>query len=185
MTELTTKHEQADGPVVGVVARLVAYLIDAFLVALATYVAVAVLHAIVGPTARIVEVGGVPRLSVDPVRIVIDSALATAVSAVYFVGSWLNFGGTPAQRVIRARVERVDDGGRLSRTAAVKRWLALGAPFGLMSALLLRAPGLGAILAVVIATWHAILLVTTARERRKRGLHDRVAGSIVRRRRRA
>ncbi len=59
----------------------------------------------------------------------------------------------------------------------------LGAPFGLLSTLALPVPWLGAILVVVIALWNLVLLVTTARNRRKRGLHDRVAGSIVVRRR--
>jgi len=68
---------------------------------------------------------------------------------------------------------------------AVGRWLMLGAPFGLVSTLLVPLPILSATLALVIAVWYAILFVTTARNREKRGLHDRVSGSAVRRRSRA
>jgi uncharacterized RDD family membrane protein YckC len=168
---------------VGVVVRLVAYLLDALLLALGIYVVLLVLHALIGPTVRIAAVNGVPRLSVDRIRSLIDTAVATAVAGAYFVGSWLARGGTPAQRLVRARVERADGGGRLALGSAIKRWLLLGAPFGLVSTLLLPVPWLGAILVVVIALWHLVLLVTTARDRRKRGLHDRVAGSIVLRRR--
>jgi RDD family len=167
---------------VGVLVRLVAYLLDALLLALGIYVVVLVLHAVIGPTARITDVNGVPRLSVDRLRSLIDTALATAVAGAYFVGSWLAWGGTPAQRLVRARVERADGGGRLALGSAIKRWLLLGAPFGLASTLLLPVPWLGAILVVMIALWHLVLLVTTARDRRKRGIHDRVAGSIVLRR---
>ena len=168
---------------VGVVVRLVAYLLDALIVALGIYVVVLLLHALIGPTVRIAEVDGVPRLSVDRLRSLIDTAVATALAGTYFVGSWLAWGGTPAQRLVRARVERADGGGRLGLGSAIKRWLLLGAPFGLLSTLLLPIPALGAFLAVVIGFWHLALLVTTARDRRKRGLHDRLAGSIVLRRR--
>jgi hypothetical protein len=168
---------------VGVVVRLVAYVLDALLLALAIYVVVLLLHALVGPTVRIAEVDGVPRLSVDRLRSVVDAVVATAVAGAYFVGSWLAFRGTPALRLVRARVERADGGGRLALGSAFKRWLMLGAPFGLLSTLVLPMPWLGAILAVVIAFWNLVLLVTTARDRRKRGLHDRVADSIVLRRR--
>jgi hypothetical protein len=168
---------------VGVVVRLVAYVLDALLLALGIYVVLLVLHALIGPTVRIAAVNGVPRLSVDRLRSLIDTAVATAVAGAYFVGSWLAWGGTPAQRLVRARVERADGGGRLALGSAIKRWLLLGAPFGLVSTLLLPLPWLGAILVVVIALWHLVLLVTTARDRRKRGLHDRLSGSIVLRRR--
>ncbi len=182
MTEPTAMPEAADVRVVGAVARLVAYVLDALLVALATYVVLLLLHTFIGPTVRITDVDGVPRLSVDRVRFIVDTLVATGMSAAYFVGSWLTWGRTPAQRVIRARVERAADGGRLWPIAAVTRWLLLGAPFGLISALLLPGPGSGAILGVVIALYYAVLFITTARDARKRGLHDRVAGSIVRRR---
>jgi uncharacterized RDD family membrane protein YckC len=125
----------------------------------------------------------VPRLSVDRLRTLIDTAVGTFVAGASFVGSWLAWGGTPAQGRERARVERADGGGRLALGSAIKRWLLLGAPFGLVSTLVLPMPWLGAILVALIAFWHLVLLVTTARDRRKRGLHDRVAGSIVLRRR--
>jgi hypothetical protein len=109
----------------------------------------------------------------------------TTVAGTYFIASWLIVGGTPGQRLFRARVERADDGERLHLGQAVGRWLMLGAPFGLISALLVPLPILGAILALVIVAWDAVLFVTTARNREKRGLHDRVSGSAVRRRSRA
>lgn len=167
---------------VGVAVRLAAYLLDALIVSLAIYLVAVALRAVAGPTIRITDVDGVPRLSVDRLRSVVDSAAATTVAGTYFVASWLGLGGTPMQRLVGARVERADGGGRLHARQAMGRWFLLGAPFGLMSTLVLPVPLMGAILSLVIGIWYAILFVTTALDRRKRGLHDRVTGSMVRRR---
>jgi uncharacterized RDD family membrane protein YckC len=159
--------------------RLVAYVLDALMIAVAIYLVALVLRAAIGPTIRITDVDGVPRVRVDRLRSVVDAMSATTVTGLYFVTSWLRLGGTPIQRLIGVRVERADGGGRLQPRQAVGRWLMLGAPFGLISTLLVPEPLLGALLALLIAAWYAVLLVTTARDRRKRGLHDRAVGSIV------
>lgn len=174
-----------DGAPVGAIVRLVAYVLDALIIAIAIYLVALVLRAVIGPTLRITDVDGVQRVRVDRLRSVVDAVSATTVTGVYFVGSWLRFGGTPMQRLIGAQVERADDGGRLRLRQAIGRWLLLGASFGLISTLLVSERLLGAVLALAIALWYAILFITTARDRRKRGLHDRAAGSVVRRRRHA
>ena len=169
---------------VGALVRLVAYLVDAIIIAIVIYLVALVLRALLGPTIRITEFEGAPLVRVDRLRSVVDVVSATTVAGAYFVVAWVRLGGTPMQRLFGMRVERLDDGGRLHARQAIGRWLVLGAPFGLISTLLFPTPLLGAILAVAIAAWYAVLFVTTARDRRKRGLHDRAAGSIVRRRRR-
>lgn len=171
-----------DGTPVGAMVRLVAYVLDALIIAIVIYLVALALRAVIGPTIRITDVDGVPRVRVDRLRSVVDAVSGTTVTGLYFVVSWLRLGGTPMQRLIGARVERADDGGRLHLGQAIGRWLVLGAPFGLISVLLVPEPVLGAILALVIAFWYAVLFITTARGRRKRGLHDRVAGSVVVRR---
>jgi uncharacterized RDD family membrane protein YckC len=172
------------GMPVGALVRLVAYLVDAIIIAIVIYLVALVLRALLGPTIRITEFEGAPLVRVDRLRSVVDVVSATTVAGAYFVVAWVRLGGTPMQRLFGMHVERLDDGGRLHARQAIGRWLVLGAPFGLISTLLFPTPLLGAILAVAIAVWYAVLFVTTARDRRKRGLHDRAAGSIVRRRRR-
>jgi uncharacterized RDD family membrane protein YckC len=173
-----------DGMPVGALARLLAYLLDAVIIAIVIYLVALILRALLGPTIRITEFEGVPRVRVDRLRSVVDVVSATTVAGAYFVVSWVRLGGTPMQRLFGMHVERVDDGGRLHPRQAIGRWLLLGAPFGLISTLLFPTPLLAAILALAIAVWYAVLFITTARDRRKRGLHDRAAGSAVRRRRR-
>jgi uncharacterized RDD family membrane protein YckC len=173
-----------DGMPVGALVRLVAYLVDAVIIAVVIYLVALVLRALIGPTIRITEFEGAPLVRVDRLRSIVDVVSATTVAGVYFVVSWVRLGGTPMQRLFGMHVERVDDRGRLHPRQAIGRWLLLGAPFGLISTLLFPTPLLGAILALAIAAWYAVLFITTARDRRKRGLHDRAAGSMVRRRRR-
>jgi uncharacterized RDD family membrane protein YckC len=173
-----------DGVPVGALVRLLAYLVDAVIIAIVIYLVALVLRALLGPTIRITEFEGAPLVRVDRLRSVVDVVSATTVAGAYFVVSWVRLGGTPLQRLFGMHVERVDDGGRLHPRQAIGRWLVLGAPFGLISTLLFPTPLLGAILALAIAVWYAVLFITTVRDRRKRGLHDRAAGSMVRRRRR-
>jgi uncharacterized RDD family membrane protein YckC len=173
-----------DGMPVGALVRLLAYLVDAVIIAIVIYLVALVLRALLGPTIRITEFEGAPLVRVDRLRSVVDVVSATTVAGVYFVVSWVRLGGTPMQRLFGMHVERVDDGGSLRPRQAIGRWLLLGAPFGLISTLLFPTPLLGAILALAIAVWYAVLFITTARNPRKRGLHDRAAGSMVRRRRR-
>ena len=172
-----------DGTPVGALVRLVTYLVDALIIAIVIYLVALVLRALLGPTIRITEFEGVPRVRVDRLRSVVDVVSATTVAGAYFMVSWVRLGGTPMQRLFGMHVERVDDGGRLHPRQAIGRWLLLGAPFGLISTLLFPTPLLSAILALAIAVWYGVLFITTARDRRKRGVHDRAAGSMVRRRR--
>jgi uncharacterized RDD family membrane protein YckC len=60
----------------------------------------------------------------------------------------------------------------------VKRWLALGAPFGIAQALN-PLPGLGILIGLAAFVWFIALLVTTAQSPTKQGLHDRYAGTVV------
>ena len=168
---------------VGAVIRLVAYALDALLLVVAIYVVALVLRAAIGPTLRITESAGVPRIQVDRLHSVINSVAATIVAGAYFVGSWLRSGATPGQRLLGMRVVRIEGEGRLRPGQAVGRWLLLGTPLGLISTLIGPPSVVGGVLAVAIALWFALLFVSTARGQRKRGYHDRITGSVVVRRR--
>jgi uncharacterized RDD family membrane protein YckC len=170
---------------VGAFIRLVAYMLDALVLVVAIYVVALILRAAIGPTLTFTDAAGVPRVQIDRLHSVINSVAATLVAGVYFAGSWLRFGATLGQRLIGARVERVDGTGRLRPAQAVARWLLLGTPLGLISTVLGPPSALSVILVLAIAFWFALLFVSTARSRRKRGLHDRITGTTVVRRRAA
>jgi uncharacterized RDD family membrane protein YckC len=161
-------------------ARLVAYLIDGVLVGIAIFVVAFVISRFLGPT-RVVGADGL-RPVFDQGRALVNAVMATTLSGVYFVGCWLGFRATVGQRLLGIVVVRESDSERLRPGQALVRWVLLGAWWGVLGALLLSISLAAWVLALAIVVWDLVLLWTTAYDDRKRGLHDRAAGSVVHRR---
>jgi hypothetical protein len=119
-------------------------------------------------------------------------SLALSATVIYF---WRVFRATPGQMLFGLFVIRRGSGTMLSRGAATVRWLLLYAPLALIlsySALIDVISTVDrAIDPVIIAAgallvplaWYLILALSTLVEgKRGRGLHDRIAGSVVVRR---
>ncbi len=134
-----------------------------------------------------------PTLAVSGGLAVAAIALLS-LTAVYF---WRVFRATPGQMLLGLFVVERGSGLRLGRRRALLRWLALYAPFvALLSYTQLidvifradLAPGADPLLVASLAffapiAWYLVLAVSVAVEgRRGRGLHDRLAGSVVVRR---
>ena len=88
---------------------------------------------------------------------------------------------------VRAEAKPLEAGEeRLPLSSAVVRWLLLAAPFGLASVAVTIVAGVAdLVVAVAVSAWYVVLLVTTARHPAKRGLHDRLARTIMVKRARA
>jgi len=86
-----------------------------------------------------------PLLTVHTGPLVATVILLIAISAAYFAGSWMLFGGTPCQRALGLRVVDVTDGEKLSFDAALIRWLLLSGIAGILTG----------VLAVVVLNWIA------------------------------
>ena len=147
------------------IARLVAFLLDTVLV----YVVAATLAAILATV-----------LSLDVTDVFATNALlyglATALSAVYFVGSWSGSRrATPAMGLFRLQVGSGPEGTPLTTGAGLARWAVMGFPL----ALLLLVPVLAGVASLVSLVVPLALLVSTRLDPARRGLHDRAAGSIV------
>lgn len=165
----------------GLSRRILAYIVDALLVGTLALAAVSLLELSVGPAVRFVpqpgRVAAIPVLEAD--RVLLDTLVATLVSGLYFVGSWIRWRATPGQRWLGLRVGDRHDPGRLEAGQAVIRWLALGAPWGLAAALSADS-ALGAPVALAAVLWPVLLLIGTALDLRgRRGPHDLVAHTIV------
>lgn len=161
----------------GTVRRLVAYLVlDGLVVGVLIFAAVAVVGAVLGPTMRFVD-GASIHAVVDDARATLDTLVAAVVAAVYFAGSWTAWARTPGQALLAIRVVRAADGERLHPVRAVVRWLALGAPIALLTPAVPELPGGGAWLTLGGVAWAVVLLLTTLADPRRRGVHDRLAGS--------
>jgi uncharacterized RDD family membrane protein YckC len=121
-------------------------------------------------------IGGL--LSYNPIVGLIQAVIFAAISAAYFIYTWTAMRGSVGQKVLGMQVGNATDGKTLTMEQAVKRWLALGAPFGIAQALN-PLPGLGILIALAAFVWFVALLVTTAQSPTKQGLHDRYAGTVV------
>jgi uncharacterized RDD family membrane protein YckC len=117
-------------------------------------------------------------LSYNPVAGLLQALIFTAVNGVYFIYTWTAMRGTPGQKLLSMQVGNAADGANLTTEAAVKRWIALGAPFSIAQALN-PLPFLGLLIGLAAFIWFIALLVTTAQSPTKQGLHDQFAKSVV------
>jgi uncharacterized RDD family membrane protein YckC len=107
----------------------------------------------------------------------VSALLSTFLSGAYATVPWLRWGATPGQLLLGLRV-RGEDGGRLTTGQAIARWLLLFPPIGTVAALA-DIPNLAALLWAAAPVWYLVLLISTVRNTRKQGVHDRIAGTVV------
>jgi uncharacterized RDD family membrane protein YckC len=118
--------------------------------------------------------------TIDQRLAVANAVLSVLLGGVYFVGSYLLLHATPGHRVLAMTLRGLDGPGRIPLASAVVRWLLLAAPFGVASTVTTAAAGAwDAAAAVAAVAWYVVLLVTTAAHPAKRGLHDRLARTIM------
>ena len=149
-----------------------------------------------------------PLLHVDTSLLAFWGAVFVAISALYYILSWVKAGATPAQRALKVRVVDLADGSNLSMAKALLRWLALqGLPaasavvaYLLIFDYLAKTPTdqwlgvssygrtsfyitFGGIQTSIVSwagsIWALVLLATTGTNAARRGLHDLLAGSVV------
>jgi uncharacterized RDD family membrane protein YckC len=149
-----------------------------------------------------------PIFDVNAGALWIVAAVYVGLSMAYFAGSWVAWGGTPGQRILGLRVGRLGDLRKLTIDAAVLRWGLLdGISLVLSTALAVqlvvemgRMPaqdwlgsayrynasstydtlaGWSSLVGLATAIWLIVLLVSAASHMVRRGLHDRLVGSIV------
>jgi uncharacterized RDD family membrane protein YckC len=119
--------------------------------------------------------------------ILVFGSLALTATAIYF---WRVFRATPGQMLLGLFVVRPTTGDRLGRVSATARWLLLYAPltavfsYSWLSSVFdtMDPLQLGSITLFGPMAWYVILAFSVLVDRRGRGLHDRLAGSVVVRR---
>ena len=134
----------------GGVTRTLAFTIDAAAINLAAF-------AVAGIALLMDSILHLPS-ELDPVAAAIGAVSYVAWTVAYFASFWAGTGQTPGARVMGIRVESAATGGHLRPRVAVRRFLGMVLAFLPL--------GLG------------FLPVLT--DERKRGLHDRLAGTVVR-----
>jgi hypothetical protein len=165
----------------GVWRRALAWILDVVAVSLLVFIAFWVLDEAFEPTVRVHPEAATLQdvLSAGGARVAVNSALGTALSAGYFVASWVLLGATPAQLLFRMRVRREGQGVSIPTGRALLRWILLFPPFSTVFALTAGTPLVGVLVWPIAAAWYLVLLLTTVRSERRQGLHDRIADSVV------
>jgi uncharacterized RDD family membrane protein YckC len=165
--------------------RVIAYIIDAIIVGLATAIVGAVVYAIVGQptTFRSVPdpnsiIGVRFETTTNYVAALVGALIGLAISAGYFIYTWTAMRGTVGMKLLGMQVGNAADGATLTMEQAVRRWLALGGVFSLAQ-VLNPIPLLGILLGLAALIWVIALIVTTAQSPTKQGLHDQFANTIV------
>ena len=174
-------------PVAALGRRSAAYVADSLIIGLVYLVLGVVFDSIFGPLVAATPDGlSLVVVAVNPLRVALELTATLAVDALYFAGCWCRWGATPAQRALGLRVRLADAEGAgpgsspaVPVEAAGRRWAVLAIlPIAVGS---LSASGAVdvSVLAVVNGAWYLVLLVSAAMDPLRRGLHDRVAGTIV------
>jgi len=177
----------AAAPVAALGRRSAAYVVDSLIVGVA-YVSLAVFfNAVFGPLVEATPDGtALAVVAVNPVRVILELTATLLIDALYFAGSWSQWGATPAQRALRIRIGMTDgppptpgEPDSLPLEAAWRRWAVLETfPIAVGSLAASGAVGI-AVLLIVNGTWFLGLLISTAADPLRRGFHDRVAGTLV------
>ena len=148
--------------IAGVFSRVVAYAIDIVFLQLLSL-------AVLG------LVGGLGS-DADPTVTLAVAGLFVGVDFLYFVGLWTSgWHGTLGMRLMRLRILGAANATTLSVNDALLRWIALTGAVSILALV----PGIGRYIGLVTALWVLALLITTATNPLRQGLHDRWARSVV------
>jgi uncharacterized RDD family membrane protein YckC len=158
--------------------RAIAYIIDAIILGVIGLIVGIVLTGIIGPTVTFTDATDPTTYQINTGATLISTLVSTLINGIYFIGTWISWRATPGQRILGMQVGNETDGATLTTNQAVTRWILLGAPFGIASALA-GISGLGVLIGIAAFVWLVVLLVTTARSPTKQGLHDQYAHTVV------
>lgn len=166
--------------IAGVGARTVAYLLDSALIAIVpAMLALSVIdfRDMIEAAMEAARTGAASPTTL-PVTLpfILVSLVALGIQFIYFVGFWTSGArATPAMRVMRMQVIDAASGQELGLAPAIKRWVLLGTPLGLL-AVVEPLQALASPLSFLVL--FVVLLTIMANDRRQ-GFHDRAAGSLV------
>jgi uncharacterized RDD family membrane protein YckC len=150
----------------GVVPRAIAWGVDVILIGFVSFVALAVLIALIV---------GTPDSSDAVLSTIVWIGIAVA-AAVYFIGFWTGRRrATLGMRLFRLQIGFVATGEPLTARQAALRVAALGIPLWPLVAI----PAVTVVSLFALFVWPILLLISTALSPRRRGLHDRAAWSAV------
>lgn len=157
--------------------RAIAYIIDAILLAIVNVIVFAILAG-VGLNIVTFNVNNPALVEYNYVASLILAVASLVISGAYFLYTWTAMRGTVGMKVLGMQIGNSGDGKTLTMEQALRRWIALGAPFGLVQAFN-PLPGIGVLLGLAAFVYFIFLLWTTYSSPTKQGFHDKFANTMV------
>ncbi len=156
--------------------RAIAYIIDAIILAV-IFTVVAIVLAGIGLATSSIDLNN-GTFTYNYLGGIIQALIGLAVSSGYFIYTWTRMRATVGMKVLGMQVGNAGDGKTLTTDQAVRRWLALGAPFSIAQAFN-PFPLLGIVIGLASLAWFFYLLYTTYSSPTKQGFHDVFANTMV------
>ena len=155
--------------------RAIAYIIDAIILGIVNIVVFAILG---GVGLHIYTFDLVNGFQYNYLFSIIYAAIGLAISGAYFIYTWTKRRSTIGMQVLGMQVGDAGSGATLTQDQAIKRWIALGAPFGIVQAFN-PLPLIGLVVGVAALAWFIYLVYTTYQSPTKQGWHDIFAHTMV------
>jgi uncharacterized RDD family membrane protein YckC len=156
--------------------RIIALIIDDIILSVIGFVLAAILGGVFTET-RTELVFGIPVPVREPsiIGLLLVFVIILVINAGYFIYQWSRMGGqTVGMKVMKVAVRDAATGGQITQNQAITRWLWLAWP-----QIAYFVPFLGLIAALVALVYYIYLLVTTAQDPMRQGLHDKQAKTVV------
>jgi uncharacterized RDD family membrane protein YckC len=143
--------------------RIIAYIIDAILVAILNFI-VAIVLAGLGLTAGI--------------GVLVAALIGLAISAGYFIYTWTSMRATVGMRVLGMQIGNAGDGRTMTTEQGIRRYFALAAP-AILAQVVQPLGIVGWVVGVASLIWYIWLIYTMSQSPTKQGWHDVFANTQV------
>jgi uncharacterized RDD family membrane protein YckC len=155
--------------------RVIAYIIDAVLVAIVIVIIGAILAAVGLATSSLTAAAVV---QIDYVATIILGLIGLAISGAYFIYMWTTARATIGMKALGLQIGNAGDGATITMEQGVRRYLALATP-SILVQVFSPVPAIGSLLSLVALGWLIYLLYTTAKSPTKQGFHDVFANTQI------
>jgi large-conductance mechanosensitive channel len=156
------------GPAPGIayadlVTRIIALIIDGFIVGLITFV-IGFIFNVIGAAAGF-----------GLVTFLVGGVISAVISAIYFVYGWTRMRASLGQKFLALETVSAADGATLTQDQAIRRWLFLYGPYALVNII----PIVGFFLSFLALLYGLYLLYTASQSPKRQGFHDVQANTVV------
>lgn len=152
--------------------RVIAFIIDAIVIAVIMFFVTIVLGAIGLAAGMFGSSGG------TTIGSIVFAVISVLIGAGYFIYTWTSMRATVGMKALGMQIGNAADGATLTQDQAIRRYLALAAP-GIVGSALAGVPVIGPLLSLLSLAWIIYLLYTTSQSPTKQGFHDVFAGTMV------